>query len=124
MRILTLATDIGCFFLGAIVTFAIIRGIDKGNPELTFVVGAILATNVAAMVHHRQSGTANNLAIKLALGAMLAISAVVFGVLLHFAFSPFKYPEVSVPIAAVGCFVFPLVLFNTMWKAMSKSKDN
>jgi hypothetical protein len=68
------------------------------------------------VVHYRQSGTTNSFSIKAALGAVLAISAVALGVILHFAFSPFEYVEVSVPIAAIGCFGFPFVLFDAMWK--------
>ena len=41
----------------------------------------------------------------------------------HLTASPFKFVEISVPFAAVGSFVFPFVLFNTMWNALPKN-DN
>ena len=124
MRIITLVTGISCFFVGALITLGIIRAIEKGSPELAFVVGAILGTQIAALVHHRQPGTSNSLAVMLSLGITLAVAAVVLGSILHVVFAPFNYPEISVPIAAVGSFVFPFVLFDTMWKALSKGKVN
>jgi hypothetical protein len=124
LRILTLATGIGCFLVGGLITFAIIRAIGKGSPELAFVMGAVLGTQVAAVVHHRQSGTTNSLAVKLSLGLALAVGAIVLGSILHVIFSPFEYPEISIPIAAVGSFVFPFVLFDTMWKTLSKAKTS
>lgn len=123
MRVHTLATGIGCFVLGATITFAVIRAIDKGSPELAFVAGAILATQMAAVVHHRQHGTTNDFAIRLGLGAALAAAAIIVGGVLHLAFSPFRYPEISVPIAAIGSFVFPFVLFGAMWNTLSKAKE-
>jgi hypothetical protein len=122
LRILTLVAGAGCFLFGATIAFAIVRAVEMGSPELAFVVGAILGTQVAAVVHHRQSGSTNSFLIKVALGATLAVTAVAMGIVLHFGFSAFNYPEISVPMGAIGSFVFPFVLFDTMWKALSKAK--
>jgi hypothetical protein len=121
LRILTHATGVGSFLLSAVITFAVIRSIELGNPELAFIVGAILGTEVAAIVHSRQAGSTNSFSIKFALGLTLGATAGVFGLVLHFVFAPFNYPEVSIPIAVIGSFVFPFVLFDTMWKALSNA---
>ena len=33
------------------------------------------------------------------------------------------FTNVSIPIGAVGSFVFPFVIFNMMWNALSKQKN-
>jgi MFS family permease len=117
---LTLAAGIVSFLAGAALTLVVIRALEIGRPELAFVVGAILGTGIGAVAHHRQKGN-NTGAVKTALGIALAATAVAFGLLVHFAFGVFAYPEVSIPIAGIGSFVFPFVLFNTMWEALSKT---
>jgi hypothetical protein len=57
------------------------------------------------------------------LGAALALGTVLLGTVLHLAWAPFEYPEISIPIAVVGTFLFPFVLFQTMWNALSKRPD-
>ena len=42
--------------VGGGITFAVVRMVGKGSPELAFVVGAILGTQLAAVVHHRIGG--------------------------------------------------------------------
>ena len=107
------------FFLSGGVTFAIVRWLGKGSPELAFVVGAIVGTELAAVVHHRNPGATNSAGVKALIGAALAMSTVVLATLLHLVVAPFEYPQISIPIAVVGTFVFPFVLFDTMWKALS-----
>lgn len=124
LRILTLAAGAGSFFVGAAITFAVIRLMEADHPELAFIVGAILGTELAALVHHRQEGTTNSFATKATVGLALAVAAVVVGITLHLMANPFHYPEISIPMAAVGSFVFPFVLFDTMWNALSKPKGD
>ena len=107
---------------GGGVTFAVVRMVGKGNPELAFVVGAILGTQLAAMAHHRVAGAKSTPRVKAWIGADLACGALLLGVALHLAFAPFQFPAVSVPFAVVGSFVFPFVLFDTMWNALSKRR--
>ena len=60
--------------------------------------------------------------MKALVGAALACGAVSLGVALHLAFAPFPYPGVSIPLAVVGSFVFPYVVFETMWKSLSNQR--
>jgi hypothetical protein len=53
---------------------------------------------------------------------VLAVVTAVFGLALHRLFAPFKFADVSIPISALGVFVFPFAIFNVMWFALSKSK--
>jgi hypothetical protein len=119
----TLAAGIVSFLAGAALTLAVVLFFEFRWTELAFVVGAILGTQVGAMVHHRQKGD-NTSAVKIALGIALAATAVAFGLVVHFAFGVFVHPEVSIPMAGIGSFVFPFVLFNTMWEALSKPKKD
>ena len=106
--------------VGGAVTFAVIRMLGKGSPELAFVVGAALGAQMAAVAHHRAEGAVSSTRVKAITGAALALGVIILGVILHFAFAPFEFPAISIPISAVGAFVFPFVLFDTMWNALSK----
>ena len=123
MKPSVLAAAIASFLLGGAATFAITRWLGKGSPELMFVVGAVLGTQLAAVAHHRVPGATSSLGVKAAVGGMLAVAAVVLGIGMHLTYSPFSYVEVSVPIAVIGSFVFPFVLFGGMWKALCRRKD-
>lgn len=122
LKAIALGTGVVSFFIGAAVTFAAIRLIGKGSPELAFVVGAILGTQLATVAHHRQPQATASAGTKLGLGVALGAAALIFGLLAHVAFRPYTYPDVSIPMAVVGSFVFPFVLFDTMWKALSKHR--
>ena len=107
------------FLAGGVFTFAIISALGVGAPELSFVVGAVLGTQVAALLHRAPSAD-NGIRVKLTVGVTLAIGAVILGGVLYLAFNPFAYIETSVPIGVVGSFVLPLVLFGTMRNALSR----
>ncbi len=111
------------FLVGASVTYLVIRTVSMGEAELSFIVGAVLGSQVGAIMHHRQPGAEPTTSAKAILGVVMAVCAVIVGVVLHITAHPFNFVEISVPFAAVGSFVFPFVLFNTMWNALSKS-DN
>ncbi len=123
MKAIVLIVSVASCVIGGAATFAVIQWIGKGTPELAFIVGAIVGTQVGAVVHYRQKGATNSPATKAKLGLALGGANVAFGLVLHYAAAPFAYADVSIPIAAVGGFVFPFVLFDTMWNALSKYKD-
>ena len=108
--------------VGGGITFAIIRMVGKGSPELAFVVGAVLGTQLAAVAHKRSAGAESSPREKAVVGAALACGALLMGVIQHLAFAPFEIAGISVAFAAVGSFVFPFVLFETMWNALSKKR--
>ncbi len=111
------------FIVGGGITFAVVRWLGKGSPELAFVVGAVLGTQMAAVVHRRSPGAVSAPGVKAGVGAAMALSTILLGTLMHALWKPFDYPEISIPIAVVGTFVFPFVLFDTMWNALSKRPD-
>ncbi len=108
------------FIIGGGMTFAVVRELGKGSPELAFVVGAILGTQIAAVVHRRDAQAESSPGVKATIGMALAGSAILLGVVLQFFWMPFEYPEISLPISVVGAFIFPFVLFETMWDALSR----
>ena len=124
MKASTLALAAILFVAGASITFAIIRWLGKGDPELSFIIGAILATQGAAAIHFYTPGSTNTTTGKAILGVVVAVTAVVYGLVLHYLFAPFKFAEVSIPICSIGAFFFPFGLFNTMWNALAKTKRN
>ena len=121
MKPKTLIISAFCYFIGGAITILITRAISIEKPELSFVVGAILASQVGALLHHRQPGAEPTVSAKATLGAVLAVCAIILGFILHLTFNPFTFVAVSISISAVGSFVFPFVLFNTMWKALTKA---
>jgi hypothetical protein len=120
MKPVVLTVSVVSFLVGGGITFAVVKWLGIGSPELAFVVGAILGTQLAAVAHHRIPGATNSTGFKASVGGALATSAIALGIVLHAVFTPFQYVGISVPIAAFGAFVFPFVIFDTMWKALSK----
>jgi len=104
------------FLIIAATALAAVRGLGIGDDPLAFVVGAIVGTQVGTFLHARSQDTTASLRAKLALGSALAVIAVIFGLVVHTAVG-IKYPEVTLPISAIGTFVFPFILFNQMFNA-------
>ncbi|MEK6238827.1 MAG: hypothetical protein N2C14_29275, partial [Planctomycetales bacterium] len=74
------------------------------------------------IMHARQPETVASVSVKLTLGFVLAITALAFGVSVHFGFGGLSYPEIKIPMAAIGSFVMPFAIFNQMFKSMRESK--
>jgi hypothetical protein len=123
MKPIVLVAAVGTFVVAGAIAFAVIRKLDLKNPEIAFVSGGVAAVIVAAAMHQRRPGARNTPGVKVALGAVLAVTALLFGLALHRMYAPFAFFEVSVPISALGCFLFPFALFNTMWTALEKARN-
>ena len=81
------------FIVGGSITFAVVRWLGKGSPELAFVVGAVLGTQIAAVVHHHTPGAVSSTGVKAGVGAALAVSTIMLGLALNALWKPFHYPE-------------------------------
>jgi len=123
MKPIACIAGIFAFYVGGSATFAVVRGVGRGDPELAFVVAAILGTQVAAIIHCRSRVAGKSFRTKAMLASVLAVNAAFFGIVLHTAFGAFVYPDVSIPISVVGTFGFPFVLFGTMCNALLRKKD-
>jgi hypothetical protein len=52
----------------------------------------------------------------------LSVTAVAFTLAFQAMSGWLAYPEVTVPIAAIGCLVLPFAVVGPVWKALSKGK--
>ena len=110
------------FVAVALLAYAIILAVGWEAHDFALVAAAIVATQVGAVVWHRQApGTAER-SVKLGLGTVVSVTAVAFTLIFQAVSGWLAYPEVTVPIAAIGCFVFPFALVAPLWKSLSKSK--
>ena len=121
MKPIHLVLSAVAFVVTASIVLAIIRSIGVGQTPIAFVAGAIIGTQTGAILHARQPNAAATWSTKLILGAVLAVTAVVLGLIVYASLGGITYPEVTLPISAVGAFGFPLVLFNQMFNAMQKT---
>ncbi len=118
MRPISLMLAAATYIIGAVVALAVIHGFSIGETSFAFLIGATVGTQAGAIAHGRSRDTNATIAVKLSLGAVLAGVALAFGIAVHFLAVGLTYPEVTLPIAAIGSFVFPFVLFDTMFNAM------
>jgi hypothetical protein len=112
------------FFAGWAVTLAVIDLIDAGDVTFSFIAGAILGTQIPAWSLGRRSDDQATLADRLGLGLILGAAAVIAAVLTHQAIEPMEFPEVVIPISAVGAALFPLFLFETFSAPMRRARSN
>ncbi len=108
------------FIAGAALAFGAVRWLGMDDAELAFIVGAIVGTQTGVVFHHRTAGAGNTMGVKCVLGAVLALTAALFGLAVHSLYAPFGFAEVSIPFGVIGTFAFPLVIFNTLWAALAK----
>lgn len=124
MKTIGIAVASSAFIVGAVVTYLILRSLQSDMTYISLIVGAIIGTQAGLVMYHRRPGASLTLQLKLQLGVVLAISSVVLSLIMQTTIRWFQFPEVSIPIGAVGCFVFPFVLTNTLWKALEKGRNN
>jgi len=117
-----LAISAFAFVVAACIALVVIRGLGVGDTPLAFVMGAIVGTQTGAILHARLPDSDASASAKLALGVVLAVTAVLFGFIVHATAGGIKFPEVTLPISAIGAIGFPFFIFNQMFNAMRKSK--
>lgn len=100
---------------------AVIVRLGVGTPGLSAVFGAIVGTQLAVYLHVRRTKAPAATGTKLATGALLATLAVGGGVALQALTHVIVFPEVVIPIWAVGSLVFPFVLWGTLERAFLKA---
>ena len=124
MKNVGIAVTSAAFTVGAVVTYLVVRILQSDMTFLSLVVGAIVGTEAGLIMYHRQPGASLTSQVKLRLGVVVAITGVALSLIMQATIRWFQFPEVSSPIGAVGCFVFPFVLSDTLWKALEKERKN
>lgn len=107
------------YVVGVTVAYAVIGAFD-GDMNLALGMGAILGTQIGALLYHRREPAAAPFSVKASVGLLMAVLCVLQSLLFQALWGWLEYPELSIPIGAVGTFVFPFVLYGTMQKAMVK----
>jgi hypothetical protein len=114
MKPIVLVVAVAAYFAAAALTFAVIRWLDSDDVDLSLGVGAIAGAQFSAIMHGRIRGLTSTRSTKAMVGAALSLSAVVFGHALHQWLGAFEDLGVSIPLAAIGSFIFPFILFDHM----------
>jgi hypothetical protein len=109
------------YVAAALITFEIIARFDLDQEGLPMIMAAIVATNVGALLWHRRSADSPLRQVKLGLGLALLVSAVAFALVFQAATGRLTFPEVTIPIAAVGSFAFPFFITGSLWKALTQA---
>jgi hypothetical protein len=110
------------FVAVALFTYTVIRAVGWEARDFALMVAAIVATQVGTVVWYRQAPATPEYLVKLGLGAVLSGTALVFALIFQAISGWLTYPEVTIPIAVVGCFAFPFAIVSQTWKALSKNK--
>jgi hypothetical protein len=112
----------GTFVVAALLAYAVIRAIGWQAHDFALVVAAIVSTQAGAIIWHRQDPNATVASVKLRLGMLLSVTCLVFTLAFQATSGWLRYPEVTAPIATLGCFLFPYALVGSMWKALSQAR--
>ena len=121
MKTIGVAVTSVTFVVGALVTYLVVHLLQSDMTFLSLVVGAIVGTQAGLIMHHRQAGASLTSQVKIRLGGIVAVTGVILSLIMQATVHWFRLPEVSIPIGGIGCFVFPFVLSDTLWKALEKS---
>jgi hypothetical protein len=90
------------------------------HGSLSFILGAILASQFAAYKHWRTSDAPPTTRSKLTLSAVLALLTVAGGSVWQAIWAPFVYPEIVIGVGAIGTMFFPPLFVSQMWKHLAK----
>ncbi len=112
------------FVAVALIASAVIRLAGWEAQDFALVAAAIVASQVGAVVWHRQSPGSEERRVKLGLGVVLSITALAFTLAYQAITGSLSFPEAIIPIATIGCFVFPFAVVGPLWKSLSKVKPS
>jgi hypothetical protein len=122
MRVSGFLMVVATFVAMAMLEDTAIRVAGWGARDFALIVAAIISNHVGVVIWHRQAPATSEQSVKLGLGAVLAVTAVVFTLIWQAISGWLEYPEVVVPLTAIGCFVFPFAVVGSLWKALAKGK--
>lgn len=106
------------YVLIVLASWAVIRWIQSDKTWIPQVVGGIAGSQVAGYLRSRQKTARSQAGFKAGIGVLLAILCACLSLTLRLWE---RYPEVEIPIAAIGTFFFPLVLVGTIEKALERA---
>ncbi len=111
------------FVGGAALTYAVERVINAGAPQLALIVGALLASQVAAWRLAEQPSVELSFVIKAQVGLVVAATCIVFALILQAILHWLPFPEVTIPISAFGSFIFPVFLMTRTFRSVRETKN-
>src|SRR5688572_5906436 len=104
-----------CVAVGGLALMHAMRWESEG---MALVAAVIIAIELAAYFFHRRTADHAPAGLRLLLGGMLAVLCIVACVFAQQRWHVFALPEVVIPIHALGCAIFPMLLFNTFRKSL------
>ena len=108
------------YIVVALAAFAVTRALGVENSSLPLILAALAGTTLGVAIWRHQSPESPLSHVKLGLGLTLAITAAALSLVLQKLGGWQKYPEIAIPIGAVGCFVYPYIAAKRTWDALSK----
>lgn len=108
--------------LGLALALVILVKLQMGDPDIAWVVAAIFGTYAGAYPYHMRHPDKATLGAKAMLGGVLASMSVIEGAIVLVVWHYRPYPEVVIPIAAVGTFFFPFVAFRWVRRALERAR--
>jgi hypothetical protein len=109
-----------------IASVAIVNLIMKASrydkPGIALAVGAVIGTQVAVWFHARNERGRAPVSAKVSIGALMAgvciLQSFVFQALWHW----MDHPAITIAVSAIGSFVCPLMLFESLRKRTLRSE--
>lgn len=111
------------FVAVALLSYGFIRAAGWDANDFALIAAAIVASYLGALIWHRQSPATSERSVKLGLGIVISITAVVFAMIFQAVAGWLTHPDVVIPIAAIGCFIFPFAVTGPVWRALCKQKS-
>jgi len=116
---------IACVFaVAALVTYAIMQAVHidphRQQTSLALIVASLAATSLGAAIWRREAPDTPLMRVQALLGATLAVTSVAVSLAMQWAARWMAYPEIAIPVAAVGCFVYPFFGTKRVWEGAPK----
>jgi hypothetical protein len=108
--------------LGLAAALIVLAKLQVGDPDIAWVVAAILGSYAGAYPYHKRHPEKATPGAMAMLGAVLASMSVIEGALVLAIWNYRPFPQIVIPIAAVGTFFFPFVFFRSVRKAFERSR--
>jgi hypothetical protein len=122
MKLYVYAAVAAAYVAALAITFCFVQAGEQ-RSSLPFVMGAIVGTQAGVFALWKGGLPALTRRAKIRLALALAGTATVAGFITDVLLEMSRYPEVTLPIAALGSGIFPFVLADTFWKPLAQMRN-
>jgi len=95
-----------------------------GKPDIALIVGAVVATEVAAWSYQKRVSRMATSSVKLVVGALVAVVCVIQSLAFQYLWHWMSSLAVHLAVGTIASFLVPIVFFDRLQERIAKTRND